>query len=461
MNTFRFRVAVRALFLTLTLAAFAWGALHSDLYATTAILFALAVGQLWGLIVFVEQTNRHVVRFLEAVKYGDTMSLRAGGAAGGSFQELAEAFSVVATDFERIRREKEEQYLALQTIVHHVPTGLLSFDETGKIELINPAARRLLNIPFLSSLDGLGASYPQLVEAVRNSAADTALVKIVVAGQAMQIKLNTTRFRQRGREITLVSLQNIVGELEEQEIAAWQKLIRVLTHEIMNSVAPITSLAQTVESLIGEGFAFAPDDDDSRERAEDMRQAAQTIRRRGEGLLRFVENFRALSRIPEPECAPVRVGEIVKRIEILFQPECAAHNIEWSVSIEPPEMEIIADSDLLEQALINLVQNAVHAVVARGDHSATRRVAIEARQNPDRQTTVEIGDTGMGILPEALDKIFVPFFTTKPDGSGIGLSFVKEILRKHGASITVASDFGEGARFIIRFGAAFPAARAY
>lgn len=448
LSSFRVQCFLRILLLALTISVLAWLVVATTLYATMVILFLFCTGQIWALVHFVEQTNRHLVRFLESVKYGDTVNISTSGRLGGSFRELTSAFGAVVEDFERIRREKEEQYLALQTILHHVSIGLLSFDDDGIIDFINPAARRLLGITHIRSFQQLGASYKPLLlafDALANEG--KALVKLVLNDEILQLTLVSTRFRQRGRELTLVSLQNIVSELEEQEIAAWQKLIRVLTHEIMNSVAPITSLAQTMSGMLENDFPT--EQGEQTELVSDIRHAISTIARRSEGLLAFVENYRKLSRIPEPDFAVVRVDDLFARVERLFAVQLADRHINFARAVEPINLEIIGDGALLEQVFINLVQNAIHAIAAHP--SLSSQISLSAAQSPTGRITIDVRDTGTGILPEAIDKIFVPFFTTKPDGSGIGLSFARQVLRKHGATMTVSSELGFGTTFHIRF----------
>jgi len=448
LSSFRVQCVLRILLLTFTIAVLAWLVLTTTLYASISIIFIFCIGQIWALLHFVEQTNRHLIRFLESVKYGDTVNINTGGRLGQSFQELTTAFGEVVEDFERIRREKEEQYLALQTILHHVTIGLLSFDEQGIIDFINPAARRLLGITHIHSLSQLGNSYKPLLQAFDTLAhEEKTLVKLVLNDEILQLTLLSTRFRQRGRELTLISLQNIVSELEEQEIAAWQKLIRVLTHEIMNSVAPITSLAQTVSGLLEN--EFPTEENEQNELVADVRHAIGTIARRSEGLLAFVENYRKLSRIPEPDFTVVPLGALFSRIERLFAAQIAELHINFIQEVEPHNIEIIGDAALLEQVFINLVQNAIHAIGAQAHTSAMIRLSVI--QSPTGRAIINVQDTGTGILPEAIDKIFVPFFTTKPDGSGIGLSFARQVLQKHGATMTVTSEMGRGTTFHIRF----------
>ncbi len=444
LGSFQVKIILRILFLTTSIGAVLWVCTQTSLYATMTILILACIAQVWSLIRFAEQTNRHLIRFLESVKYGDTVQMQSVARLGGSFEELTKAFTAVVQDFERIRGEKEEQYLALQTILHHVSIGLLSFDDNEMIDFINPAARKLLGLTQIRTLATLNVHHKPLADALRSIPQNgKLLVKLVVGEEILQLALASTTFRQRGRDITLISLQNIVSELEEQEIIAWQKLIRVLTHEIMNSVAPITSLAETVSTLLAEDL---PDDEhDRRELLSDVRDAVGTIARRSAGLLGFVENYRTLSRIPEPNFSLCKIEPLLKDSVRLFEQEARERSVSLECSTEPRTMEIPADRTLLEQVIINLVKNALQASTKGGV------VKAKAFQSPTGRIIIEVSDNGTGIAPEAIDKIFIPFFTTKPEGSGIGLSFARQVLRKHSATISVVSEVGNGTTFTIKF----------
>ncbi len=448
-GNFRLQIVLRIIAVSLSMLLFVWLVTFTSLYASITIVLLVIVAQIWSLVYFAEQTNRHLMRFLESVRYGDTINIATGARLGASFQELTEAFGSVVQDFERIRREKEEQYLALQTILHHISIGLMSFDADGNVEFINPSARRLLGISQILSLRSLRKEHSDFVRAIENTAnGDTILVKLVLDEEILQLAVSKTHFRQQGKELTLVSLQNIVSELEEQEISAWQKLIRVLTHEIMNSIAPITSLAQTVSGLLSSDIP--QEEGEQTEFFDDIRSAVETISRRSEGLLAFVENYRRLSRIPEPDFNVVRLAELFARLEQLFSNQCAELSITLEKRIIPQSIEILGDIALLEQVFINLLQNAIHAIIAN-DANKPRTILLTAFLSQTARVCIDIQDTGTGIVPEALEKIFIPFFTTKPDGSGIGLSVARQVIRKHGASMTVSSEPGEGTTFHIRF----------
>jgi len=244
----------------------------------------------------------------------------------------------------------------------------------------------------------------------------------------------------------LVSIQNIQSELEEKEMEAWQNLIRVLTHEIMNSITPISSLASTTADLLPDIRDTAADARHD-EIVDDIHSAIKTIQKRSNGLLQFVDNYRKLTRIPKPNFEIIGVAELIQRVTDLSRKQMENYHIELEIEIEPESLEITADPVLIEQVLINLCKNAIEAV-RETDHAQIRvRSQLDARGH----VNIHVQDNGPGIKPEVLDKIFIPFFTTKQNGSGIGLSLSRQIMRLHGASIGVKSNAQEGTKFTLRF----------
>lgn len=244
----------------------------------------------------------------------------------------------------------------------------------------------------------------------------------------------------RGKKYTLISLQNIHSELEEKEMEAWQKLIRVLTHEIMNSVTPISSLAGTVNKLLNDPGKL--DDEIS-----DIKNAVKTIQKRSEGLIHFVENYRNLTKIPKPNFETFRVSVLTDRIYNLMKNEFAGNNIKFNTSIVPDNLTLSADSELIEQVIINLLLNAKFAI----KNQQNPEISIRSYTDAGSKVIIRVEDNGPGISKEIQDKIFIPFYTTKKDGSGIGLSLSRQIMRSHFGSITVVSKEGEGTAFILRF----------
>ncbi|MCC7264795.1 MAG: ATP-binding protein [Candidatus Latescibacteria bacterium] len=438
-RNFQLQCSVRVLLLGASLALFFYLLLHTA-YRATPLVVGLAIAyQLYALIHYVGQTNRELSRFLLSIQHGDFSQTFPATGAGAAFDELRLAFNQVMDAFRLARAEKEEHLRYLQTIVQHVGVGLIAFRGDGSVELANTAAKRLLKRSVLRNLRDLEP--PALGQSLLGlKPGQKALLKPDAEGERVQLAVSATAFRLHEQEYILVSLQNIHSELEEQELEAWQRLIRVLTHEIMNSITPITSLAATADGLLrqaplsGEGLA-------------DAQEAVGTIRRRSAGLLHFVEDYRQLTRLPAPHFQILSVREIGGRIEQLMRPQLAQAGIAFCLDIAPESLEVTADLEQLEQVLINLFTNALQALQGRQGG----RIALRARMDERGRVLLEVADNGPGIVPEALEKVFIPFFTTKPDGSGIGLSLCQQIMRLHRGTISARSRPGEETVFTLRF----------
>ncbi|HEX9653690.1 MAG TPA: ATP-binding protein [bacterium] len=447
----RFRVVVlaRVFLLSGTLYLFFYLLLKTDTkyYATILILGLIVIYQIYSLIYYVERTNRDLNRFLLTIKHEDFSQTFLGAGLGSSFDELKSAFNAVIQKFYQARAEKEEHFRYLQTVVQHVGIGLIAFKNDGKVELLNNAAKRLLKIPRLKNIHELTPLGKHLVQKLFElKSGQKALVKMEIQNELSQLSISATEFRMRDQNLTLVSLQNIQSELEEKELEAWQNLIRVLTHEIMNSVTPIASLASTINDMLnsnGESARPALTD----ETRGDIHGALRTIQKRSEGLLHFVDAYRNLTRVPVPNFEIFPVQELLRRIHQLMQPEFAQNGIQLQYSVAPETLELTADSELVEQILINIVKNAFQAVTGRANSSILMRSKIDE----SGRVIIQVTDNGPGIPKQMLDKIFIPFFTTKETGSGIGLSLSRQIMRLHRGGITVHSRPNEETVFTLRF----------
>ncbi len=434
-RTFRARILLRVLLLGVTLwllfhmTAEGWS--YPAVTATGLLLY-----QVFGLVRFVDRTNRELARFLAAIRYADFSQTLGAGGLGSSFDELKTAFNEVLDAFRLARAEKEEQARYLQTVVQHIGVGLLVFDGNGRVSLINNAAKRLLGVPRLGEIAALARVSPGLAATLKNLGPRG---RDLVRFGETQLALHASVFRTGDREHTLVALQDIGPDLDEKETEAWHNLIRVLTHEIMNSITPIASLAATADGMLKEG---GPDG----ETAEDIRTAVGTIQRRSEGLLQFVETYRGLTRVPAPSFEIVPVAGLFARVEQLLGPQFAESGVELHTRVDPPGLELTADPGQVEQVLINLLSNAREATES-GDGG---RVDLSAHLVRGK-VVVEVADNGPGIVEEALGKLFIPFFTTKQNGSGIGLSLCRQIMRLHRGSISVRTRPGERTVFSLRF----------
>jgi two-component system, NtrC family, nitrogen regulation sensor histidine kinase NtrY len=422
---------------------------QTNLYATATVIALIIVYQVYELIHYVERTNLELGRFLRSVRYADFSQTFSSAGRGASFDELNAAFTEVVEEFQKARAEKEEHFLYLQTVVQHIGVGLIAFTPDGEVALVNTAAKRLLNVNQLINIRSLENVSKTLVETLFSMrSGEKMLVKTEISAEPLQLVMYATELKLRGQHHTLVSIQNIRTELDEKEVEAWQQLIRVLTHEIMNSITPISSLASTVNEMLRVGTVKnEPQRPVTPEVIQDVRGAVQTIEKRSQGLLHFVDAYRTLTRIPPPKFQIVSVSELIGRVEQLMRQRLSDSGISFSKRAEPASLELTADPDLVEQVLINLTLNAAEAL--RGVPNAM--ISVSAYIGDRGRVTLEVTDNGPGIPKDIRDRIFVPFFTTKPEGSGIGLSLSRQIMRLHGGMILVSSDPGKRTTFALRF----------
>ncbi len=416
---------------------------RSRLYTVQAVVALLIVFEVAALFRTVDRSNRDLARFFEAVKFGDFTQAFGGRSPGGSFRELRAALAEVMKAFQITRAEKEEQALYLRTIVQHVAIGLLVFQPNGDVDLVNNAAKRLLRVTQLKNVSSLEATSPGLGRTFLGlKPRERALVRLNSPDEELELALHASEFKLHGKTFTLVSIQDIRSELEEKEVDAWQKLIRVLTHEIMNSMTPISSLAATAHDLVAQSLKSG----DS-ESLGDIDLALRTIEKRSQGLLHFVDGYRNLARIPKPNFKFFPARDLVARVNHLLQAPLAECGARFETSLRPENLELLADPDLLEQVLINLLLNAADAVRGRENARIILSGFLDGRGRP----VIQVRDNGVGIPAENLDKVFIPFFSTKDGGSGIGLSLSRQVMQLHNGTIGVSSNPGTGTVFTLRF----------
>ena len=451
MTHFRTICTVRIALLCATIYLFFYLLFQTTNYATFVIVGGIALYQIYALVHYVERTNRDLTRFLQAIRYEDFSQSFAGPGLGSSFDDLKTAFNEVLDAFRRTRAEREENFQYLQIVIQHVGIGLICFQPGGNVELMNAAARRLLKVGTLKNITALASFSKPLVDTLfRLKPGEKALVKIEENNEPLQLAVYATELRMRDQAFTLVSIQNIQNELEEKEMEAWQNLIRVLTHEIMNSVTPIASLASTVNDLLTATDASDHQKLKGEIRTEtigDIHDAVQTIERRSQGLLNFVDAYRKLTRIPKPDFRIFPVAELLARVQQLMRTKMHDRAIDFHIRVEPETLELSADPEQIEQVLINLLLNAMQALEGRSGP----RIDLTSRMDGRGRVVIQVRDNGPGILEEVQKKIFIPFFTTKQDGSGIGLSLSRQMMRLHGGTINVRSRPDVETVFTLRF----------
>jgi signal transduction histidine kinase len=446
---FRIQVLLRLLLLALSFFLLFYLLDKTRYNVTSMILILVIIVQVIFLIRYVENTNTRLSHFLESIRHADFSSSFSDAGLGKSFDDLNKSFMEVIAEFKKYRAEKEEHFYYLQTVVQHVSMGIIAYSRGGKVDIFNHATKRLLKVRNIRSISDLSKVKKELPDMLLNlKAGDRTLIRLFIEDELLQVSIYATEFRMRGEDYILVSLQDISSELDEKEIESWQKLIRVLTHEITNSITPISSLASTVREMLLE------EDKDklllkalNEEDLEGVQGAIETIQKRSQGLLNFVEVYRNLTRIPKPNFRYFKVSQIFERSELLMKPKMQELGIQCSNKVFPPDLMITADPDLIDQVIINLILNAMDATRGMEDG----KISILATVNNNNRVVVDIKDNGAGIKPDILDKIFMPFFTSKKHGSGIGLSLSRQIMHLHKGSITVKSKPGEGTIFTLTF----------
>ncbi len=446
---FRFQVILRILLLVITLLLIFSFYREMAYRISTIILGVLFIAQVIFLIRFTEQTNRKLARFFSSIRNSDFMGSFVDDGLGKSFDELNREFNEVIDAFKKTKTEKEENFNYLLTVIQHVSIGVLVFTRSGKVDVYNNAVKSLLQVKHLRNIRQLANISEELSATLLEAKpGEKKLVKIFVGNELLQLSIHSTEFLMHGENYLLVSLQDIHPELEQKEVESWQMLIRVLTHEIMNSITPISSLASTVQDILKE---FQKEKKYlSEEEAEDMENitsAISTIERRSKGLLNFVDLYRNLTRIPKPHFRYFPIATLFQRTLELMEPKFENLNIQVSTKIFPGDLKLLADPDLMDQVLINLLLNAVDAIKEKGN----RQISLRASVNLNNRTLIEVTDNGNGINQDIMDKIFMPFFTSKKAGSGIGLSLSRQIMQMHKGSLSVRSAPGKGATFILVF----------
>ena len=449
-NNLRFQIIIRIIAIALTIYLFVAMAESGVFSLTVILIFSLAVAQVVGLIKLVDNTNRQIVEFFDSIKKNDLSGVEKKLNKDEYSAFLYEQFRMVLDRLKNSKLTRDEHQHYLTTIVQHVGIGLITFDEDGNIQIMNIAAKRLLKTENIKNINDLKIISEDLVKNLWElKTGGSALLTVGTEGEERQLSVYVIELTMGGKNFKLVSLQNIRSELEEMEMEAWQKLVRVLTHEIMNSVTPISSLANTVEEEIARYLEQEKDSDShriSKDDLEDIYLGVQTIQRRSDGLIRFVNDFRSLTHTPEPRFKMVQVSELFSQISVLLKHELESNDIHFVVAIEPEDLTMNIDPELIQQVLINLIKNAIQAL----DGYENKTIELRAYRDGNSKVLM-VKDNGPGIEEEAQSKIFIPFYTTKKSGSGIGLSLSRQIMRKHKATIMVKSKIDQGTQFILRF----------
>jgi nitrogen fixation/metabolism regulation signal transduction histidine kinase len=448
-SNFRFGLIARTLLLGVFILAAVYSSLQNEWYVTSIVSFLLSIASLIEIIRYAEKYKRGLSEFLLSIKSRDFISSISLLTEKNSKSLLKEAYNTIMSEFHNIRTDKEIQYHYLRTIVEHIRIALVSFDEKGDIQFINKPAIELLNIKHKRNIGHIKNQDNNLYNLiVKLKSGESELIKIKLGEDLMHLSVYATELKIQNKNIKLISLQNIKQELEYQELESWQKLIRVLTHEIMNSVTPISSLSNAINDTLEETKGQKSElQKISDEDFEDIISSLKTIESRSKGLLKFVSSYKQLTRLPKPDFKEVDLVELLNHCHTLLKQKISERKINFLFKNTSESITTQADYDQIEQVVINLLINAIDAVKEQDKPL----IKVEIIRSDLNKHKIIFKDNGKGIDSVELDKIFIPFYTTKKEGSGIGLSLSRQIMRLHKGSIQVKSELGKGAEVILKF----------
>jgi two-component system, NtrC family, nitrogen regulation sensor histidine kinase NtrY len=440
-RNFRLEIALRTVALAANVYAFFYLVLWTGYVFTTITLGLLSLVQYFLFARSVLGRERRWADFFAAVNAGE-IPLSAAPYSSRGRDRLEREYDAVVRALRAGRMEGERRYRYLRAVADSIDVGVLVLDGAGRVDFRNDALRSMIGPLEAGGLE------PELAARIRGMrSGGKEAIRAEAGGGTVSLIVSVKDFAILGDKLRLATFQDISRELDDTEIDAWQKMARVLTHEIMNSLTPISSLASTAKELLARALADAPAEGPlARERA-DLAEALGSIDRRGRALLRFVEGYRRFLGVPKPRLASASCAELLSRTAKVMRPALEEGGIALRFETSPGDVTVTADAELVEQVLINLLRNAIDALA----QARNPAISMEARLDGRNRTVIEVADNGPGIPADALDKVFVPFFTTKAGGSGVGLSFCRQVMRLHGGSISVESRPGGGARFALRF----------
>ncbi|HRW62221.1 MAG TPA: ATP-binding protein [Bacteroidales bacterium] len=433
-SRFRFLVIIQVVLLALTPVVFVWTLSKEYMLVTSSSLVIMWLAQIIYLIWYLQKINRDLIKFITSLQYDDVSLSFDKNKADKHFSKLYTELNNIIGKISEIRSIRESDYQFFQYTIKHIATGIIAMNSNKKIEICNDAALKILNLKELKNMEGLNTVKPGLSEAFwelnngRNK-----LLKLNINNEIVQLSIKAADFKIKNQYIKLFSVQNIKSEIDHSEIDAWQKLIRVLTHEIMNSVSPIKLLSSSMIDTFEE--TRVGNKEIGQSTVDETILGLKTILKRSSGLSNFVENYKSLTQISRPKFTNFNVVNMLDQLKTLFNEEFKKQSIQFLLQSDSENIALFGDEKLIEQVLINLIKNSIEAI------KETEKPEIKIRvYEADGRINILIADNGQGIKPEFMDNIFTPFFTTKEKGSGIGLSLSRQIMHLHGGNISVKSE---------------------
>lgn len=446
LNNFIIRIILNVTLIVLTSLALAWSLQQEFMIATsTGLAAALLIETIW-LINFLTGIKKDLQRFIDAVKNEDSSLLFGYKSKDRFLKEIHKGFNEIMTDFKLIRKEKELERQFFQNTVEHVNIGLLAINEKEEIKLVNKALKNMFQLEALNNLHKLASVHkdlPDLLLTMKDK--DENAIKLLLNNELSTISIKATTIKMENQPVRIFSFQDISRQINRSEVEAWQKLIQVLRHEIMNSISPIRIMSGNLLNIV-QNLKHPPSESNQspKEEFSGLSEGLTTIRKRSTGLSDFIEKYRSLTKIPEPSFSHLVVSSLFRHVIDLMKEQLNKENIEVEIKTNPEQLTITGDEKMLEQVLLNLIKNAMEAVRS----NSQGKITMEAKET-NEEAIISIRDNGQGIPADHLDKIFIPFYTTKEEGSGIGLSFSRQIMHLHGGSIQIQSEEDKGTEVVL------------
>jgi nitrogen fixation/metabolism regulation signal transduction histidine kinase len=438
-NKYSVKLFVYLIFLTLIGFGFFWSLYSSQLVITKIVFLLGFIFIFTALLKYLNKTNRDLSQFIDAILYVDNVP--ANGSSDLSHNRLQITYNTIIDKLKEAKLAKESEHQYFRFVLEHIGIGIISFDKDGRVEIYNKSAKEIFGQENLANVLDLNTLKENLGdELFKLKSGQTKLLKFAGKVEHYKILARSTEIKIKNKNLNLISLQNIKTQLEESELEAWQKLIRVLTHEIMNSVTPIKSLTYSMQKALSAESENPLD-------LDNILKGLNAIENRSKGLLGFVESYKNLTQIPKPNYERISIVSLFESIVKLFEDDFKSNNIEIISCVKPIDLTIIADSKLISQVIINLVKNSMYAL----SESKTKQINLNCFKSSTDKVCLSVSDSGKGISEDILDEIFVPFFTTRDNGSGIGLSFARQVMVMHNGSIEVQSVKNEMTSFDLYF----------